>query len=136
VADEALGDGGDSVLGTGGGGDDLPADGGDVGGDAAENLAVEELDQLGTALGGPDLGGLDGLAVVQDERIGQVGPGIGLRLVPVDGIGAGAILRDAGTQRGDVEEVEHVLVVVGLGRLCGGGLRRGGLCGLGRGSLR
>ena len=103
VADEALGDGGDSILGAGCGGDDLPADGGDVGGNAAKDLTVEEFDQLGAALGGPDFGGGNGLAVVQQERVGQVGPGIGLGFVPVDGIGASAVLRDAGTQRGDVE---------------------------------
>ena len=133
VADEALGDGGDSVLGAGCGGGDLPANGGDVGGNAAKNLAVEEFDQFGAALGGPDLGGGDGLAVVENERIGQVGPGIGLRLVPVDGVGAGAVLRDAGTQRGDVEEVEHVLVVLHGAELdgaggCGGLGGRGSLC--------
>ena len=133
VADETLGDGGDSVLRPRRGRRDLPADGGDVGRNATENLAVEELDQLGTALVPPDLGGGDGLAVVQDERIGQVGPGVGPGLVPVDGIGAGAVLRDAGAQRGDVQEVHHVLVVRG-----DGGLGRGG-CGLGglrRGRLR
>jgi hypothetical protein len=87
VADEVLGDGGDSAVSSGRGRDELPVDGGDVGGDAAEDLAVEEFDELGAALGLPDFGGLDRLAVVQDERVGQVGPGIGFGLVVVDRVG-------------------------------------------------
>jgi hypothetical protein len=62
-------------------------DGGGVGRDAAEDFAVEEFDDLGTPLGRPDFGGLDGLAVVQDERVGQVGPGVGFGLVVVDRVG-------------------------------------------------
>ena len=122
VADEVLGDGGDAAFGSGRGRDDLPVDGGDVGGDAAEGLAVEEFDDLGTPLGRPDFGGLDGLAIVQDERVGQVGPGIGLGLVVVDGVGGFGVRTDAGAKCGDVEEIEEALVVFRGGELD----RRGG----------
>ena len=145
VAHEALGYGGDSILGAGGGGDDLPVDGGNIGGNAANDIAVEELDQLGTALGGPILCGFDGLAVVEYQRVGEIGPGIGLGLVPVDGVGTLAVLSDSGTQRGDAEEVHHVLMVVWASgwasrRWAGRELQlvmaeRAGARGIGRGSV-
>ncbi len=130
MADEMFGDGGDAVFGAGGGGDDLPMDGGDVGGNSAEDFAVEELDQFGATLGGPIFGGANGLAVVKDEGIGKIGPGVGFGLVPVDGMGALTVLRDAGAQSRDAEEVHHVLMVGRGGGLSGSGwssLRCGGL---------
>jgi hypothetical protein len=113
VADEVFGDGRDAIVGSRSGGDDLPVNGGNVGGDAADDLAVKELDELRTALGPPDFGGLDGLTVVQHQRVGQVGPGLALDSSQLTGLGTLAVLGDAGTQRGDVEQVEHALMVLG-----------------------
>jgi hypothetical protein len=123
VSDEAPGDDGDSGVDAGGGGDDLPGDFGDVGGDAAVDFAVEGFDDLGTALGPPEFGRGDGLAVVEDEGVGQVGPGVGLRLVVVGEAGGVGIGTDGGAEGGDVEEVEEALLVVGGGER--GGVRRG-----------
>jgi hypothetical protein len=94
---------------------------GSVGGDAAEVFAVEEFDDLGAALGPPLFGGGDGFAVVEDERVGEVGPGVGFGLVIIDGVGAVGVRLDSGAQGGDVEEVEEALVVFGCGELDRGG---------------
>jgi len=93
--------------------------------DAAQYLAVKELDELRTAFSQPDFGGLDGLTVVHDQRVGQVGPGVGFEFVPVDGVGTLAVLGDAGTQRGDVEQVEHALMVLGRRELDDAGIWTG-----------
>ena len=44
---------------------------------ATIDIAVKELNDLRAALRPPDLGGGDGLAVVQHERVGQGGIRIG-----------------------------------------------------------
>ncbi len=71
---------------------------GTVGGDAAEDLAVEDFDELGAALGPPDFCGGDVFAVVEDEWVGEIGVGIGFGFVVVGGVGAiggGGWSRDA-----------------------------------------
>jgi hypothetical protein len=121
VANEVSGGDRDAIVVSGSGGDDLPVNGGNIGGDAAQDLAVKEFDELRTALGPPDFGGLDRLAVVENKRVGQVGPRVGFGFIPVDGVGTLAVLGDAGTQRGDVEQVEHALMVLGRRELDGAG---------------
>ena len=70
------------------GADDLPAYLGQIGGNAAENLAVEVLDDLRTALGPPDFSRCHRLAVFEHaaDRAGS-GIDVGLRLVVVGRIG-------------------------------------------------
>ena len=72
---------------------------GTCGGDAAEDFAVEVFDDFGAALRPPDFCGGDFLAVVEDERIGEVGVGVGFGFVVVGGVGA---VRRAGWLRDGV----------------------------------
>ena len=61
----------------------FPRDLGQVGGHAAQDLAVEQLDDLRPPLASTTSCGGDALAVVEHERVGQIGIHIGLRLVVV-----------------------------------------------------
>ncbi len=111
--------------------DHLVVDGGDgpfhvglIFGDAAVDILLVHLDDLRAALVPPDLGSGDGLAVVQFERVGEIGPGVGLRLVVVGVVGGFFIAAGTGTQRLDAELVHHVLVIL----VSGEGDRRGCGC--------
>jgi hypothetical protein len=112
---------------------DLPHDLGGVCGDAAVDLAVKELDDLGAALGPPELGGGDLFAVVEEEGVGELREGIGLGLVVVGGVGGVGAAVAAAAEGGDVEEIEGAMVIL-LGReMDDRGVGRGGGVGLGAG---
>ena len=81
-------------------------------GNAAEDFAIEELDDLRTALLPPDFGCGDALAVVQKQRIGQVGVDVGFGLVVIGGIGAVGAAAGAGAKLFDAEQVHHALMVL------------------------
>jgi hypothetical protein len=99
-----------------------------VGGDSAVDFAVEEFDDLRTALLKPSGPGDDFASVVKEQGIGKGGVGVRLGLVVVDGVGASAAATYAGAQFSDVEEIEETLVVLFGGEL-GGRLQRWSLCG-------
>ena len=132
VADEFFGDDGEVAVGFVGGADDFPTHFGRVGGDAAVDFTVEIFEDFGAALFLPVLGGFYGLAVFEDERIGQgrVWAGFGFIVVGevVGGVGCAIC---SGADGGDVEEVHEALVVLLSGEV--GGICRGvgGLRGLG-----
>ena len=84
--------------------------------DAAEHLAIELLDDLGTALLPPRIGAGDLAAVLQRQDFRQVGIRIRQRLVVVGVIRRGLVAARTGTQRLDAELLHHVLVVGCRGR--------------------
>jgi hypothetical protein len=90
----------------------LPVNRRHVRGYAADDLALEQLDDLGASLFLPLPGAGDCAAVFQSQHFGQVGVGIGQRLVIVGGIGRIRIGIAAGTQLRDAELAAHVLMVL------------------------
>ena len=69
--------------------------------------AVKILDDFGAALIPPHFGAGYFLPVFQRERVGQIGIGIGFRLIIVGRSGDARI--HSGPQGGDVQLVEHLL---------------------------
>ena len=112
MADERFGDHRNVAVLLLRGADDLPCDSGQMRGNAAEDFAVEELDDLGTALLPPGFGCGDALAVVQKQGIGKVGVDVGLGLVVVGGIRAVGAAAGAGAELLDAEQVHHALMVL------------------------
>ena len=106
---------------------------------AADHLAIELLDDLGTALLPPRLGAGDLLAVLERQDFGQVGIRVGERLVVVGVVRRRLVSARARAKRLDAELLHHVLMVggrrrgVGIGRRARGRLRRRRLPGAGAG---
>jgi hypothetical protein len=111
-------DGNVAVCGVFGGGD-LPVDFGCVFWDAAVDLAIEELDDFGAALVPPDFWRGDFFAVIQKERVGEIGDGIGFGLVVVGGVGRVGVAGAAGAEGGDLEEIHGSLMVLLVGEVDG-----------------
>ena len=109
--EDCFGDDGDVFVEFARGADDFPADMRNVGGNAAEDVAVEVFDNLRAALRPPDLRGGDLVAIFEEERIGE-GVGADFGFVDVGGVGRFGIAVGAATKGGDVEEVESALVVL------------------------
>ena len=102
-------------------GDDGPGDVGDIFGDDAVDVLVEIVDDLRATLLPPHVRSGDFLSIVECERIGQIGPGVGLRLVVICVVGSFRISAGAGAQGLDAELVHHILMVL----IGGEGDRRG-----------
>ncbi len=79
---------------------------------AAEDLALEVLDDFRAAHLPPLLGGGDLLAVLRHQRIGQVGEGIGLGGVVIGRVGRAGVAARAGAQPGDAQLLHHVFVIL------------------------
>ena len=123
-ADEVFGDDAvesDHLVVDGG---DGPLDAGHVFGNAAVDVFLVQVDDLGTALVPPHLRRGDGLAVVKLERVGEIGIDIGLRLIVIGVVGGFFIAARAGAQPLDAELVHHVPMVLVRGE--GDRRRRGG----------
>jgi hypothetical protein len=91
---------------------DRPRDVGCVRGNPPVDLPLEILDELGTAGMPPRTGRRDALAVLQRQRIRQLREGVRQRLVGVRVIGGVLVSAGAGSQPGNPELIEHVLVVL------------------------
>jgi len=98
---------------------DFPSYLGDVGGDAADHLALEIFHDFGTALILPHGGTGDLLAVLQCEYVGQVWVGIRRGLLVVGVVGSALVAARPGPQGLDAELLHHVLVVVGRSPILG-----------------
>jgi hypothetical protein len=96
---------------------DLPADGWRVSRDAAEDLAVEELEQLRAPLLLPHFGGGDSLAVVEHERVREIREWIGRGLVEARAVGTVRSRRGARAKRSDVQQIHHTLMIFSSGEL-------------------
>jgi hypothetical protein len=127
VADEFFGDDGNVFVHFALGTDDFPADTGNVGGNAAKDIAVEVLDDLRAALRPPDLSRGDLVTILEEERVGE-GVGADFGFIDVGG-GRFGIAVGAATKRTDVEEVESALMILFGGEVDDGRIGRGWLLG-------
>ena len=127
VADEMFCDDGDVAAGFVDGVDEFPLYLGSVGGDAAVDFAVEVLEDFGTALFLPILGGFYGLAVFEDKRVGKRGVGAAFGFIVIgEVVGGVGCAVGAWADFFDVEEIHEALVVLLRGEVAGG---RRGSCG-------
>ena len=94
------------------GADHLPCHPGQVGRDAAQYLAIEVLRDLQTALRPPDLGRGHALAVLEQQRVGQAGVNVGLRLVVIDRVRRFGIMAGPWPEFLDAEQVHEQLVIL------------------------
>ena len=93
-------------------GGDGPVNLGNVCGHEAIDVLRKHVDELGAPLVPPHFRSRDLGAVVQGERIGKDGIGIGLGFVVVGVVGSVLVAAGAGAQRLDAELVHHVLVIL------------------------
>lgn len=120
MADDLFCDDGDVAVFFMCGADDPPVDFWHICGDAAVDLAAEELQNLGMALFEPGCFCNDSAAVVEQQRVWKAGVGIGLGFVVVDGVGRVWGGADARAQLFDVQKIEEALVILFGGELHGG----------------
>ena len=96
-------------------GDDGPRDAGHALRHAADDLALEVLDDLGSAPAPPRLGRRHLRAAAQRQRIGQQRIRVRFRFVVVRGVRRRSIGRRPRAQLPNAELLEHVAVIVGRG---------------------